>query len=266
MAPRVALDQLARRPEAKRTGIYVLVGDDEKHPGRRRIYVGEGDEVLARIRKHDAERDFWEHVMIFVSKDENLTKAHVRFLEARLISVATEARRATIDNATKPEGGSLPEADLAEMEEFLQHIRMLASTLGVDVFEAATTVQERPSQTASALELGLAGKGYQARAVVVDGRFVVAKGSIARIEEAPSLSASSRAMRVELTETDVLVQDERKGLIFAQDFAFDSASGAAQVISGANVNGRTAWKLGDGRTLKEWEESNVEGPETRVDS
>lgn len=62
MAPRLALESLARRPEAKRTGVYVLVGQDDKHPGRRRIYVGEGDEVLARIRKHDGERDFWGHL------------------------------------------------------------------------------------------------------------------------------------------------------------------------------------------------------------
>jgi hypothetical protein len=179
-----------------------------------------------RIRKHDDNRDFWDSVLIFVSKDENLTKAHVRYLEARLIELAKEARRATLENETAPIPGHLPEADQAEMEEFIEHLRMLASTLGVDVFEpvrqAALTISEP-----NVLKLHFRGRGYEARAVVREGRVVVSKDSFARKEEAPSRQESSRAVRAELLDSGVL-RDEPKGLVFTQDYAFDSASGAAQ--------------------------------------
>ena len=36
----------------------------------------------------------WERTVVIVSKDENLTKSHVRYLESRLIKMAQDARRA----------------------------------------------------------------------------------------------------------------------------------------------------------------------------
>jgi hypothetical protein len=256
MAPRVALDALSRRGEARRTGVYVLIGDDEQHAARRAVYVGEGDDVFVRIRKHDEEKDFWEHVVLFVSKDENLTKGHVRYLEARLIQIATSARRATVMNGTAPEPPKLPEADVAEMEEFLEQTRMLASVLGVTVFETADASSSTTSVAPNEPTLSLSGEGYEARGVVRQGQIVVLKGSVARPKEAPSLSVSSRALRAELLDAGVLAKTP-SGLTFSQDYAFDSASGAAQVINGANVNGRTSWRLADGRTLKQWQDEQL---------
>src|SRR5260370_30775739 len=90
MAPRGALDSVSKREESHRTGVYVLVGPDPTTPGRLSVYVGEGDDVLQRVLLHDKddEKDFWDRVVIFVSKDANLTKAHVRHLEARLLAIA----------------------------------------------------------------------------------------------------------------------------------------------------------------------------------
>lgn len=259
VAQRDALVALAARPEAKRTGVYVLVGDDPAIAGRRAVYVGEGDEVFARIRAHDNDpsKDFWDYVVLFVSKDENLTKAHVRYLEARLIQLATEARRATVTNGTAPDAGRLPEADQAEMEEFLVHVQMLASTLGIDVFQAAAAAPapSTPSRGEEP-EIRLGGDGYSATAVVRQGQFVVRLGSVARLKEAPSLGESSRAKRAELLASGVLTKTDT-GYVFALDYAFESASGAAQAICGANVNGRAVWKLADGRTLKEWQDAQL---------
>jgi hypothetical protein len=129
MAPRVALEALSRRSESKRTGVYVLIGDDQQHAARKAVYIGEGDDVFVRIRKHDDEKDFWEHVVLFVSKDDNLTKGHVRYLEARLIGIANSARRATVTNITAPDLPRLPESDVAEMEEFVEQVRLLSLEL-----------------------------------------------------------------------------------------------------------------------------------------
>ncbi|RYG00997.1 MAG: hypothetical protein EOO07_34755 [Chitinophagaceae bacterium] len=34
-----------------------------------------------RLKEHIAKKEFWHEVIFFVSKDENLTKAHVKYLE-----------------------------------------------------------------------------------------------------------------------------------------------------------------------------------------
>lgn len=257
MAPRVGLEALSRRPEARRTGVYVLVGDDPNHPARRAVYIGEGDDVFTRIRKHDDTKDFWDHVLLFVSKDENLTKAHVRYVEARLIDLGKGARRATVLNIAEPEAGRLPEADQAEMEEFVEHIRMLASTLGVTVFETTPTSSTGKSADASDdVKLSLSGKGYAASAVLRQAQFIVLKDSVARTEEGASLGASSRALRAELLDAGVL-RATPGGHVFTQDYPFESPSGAAQLINGASVNGRILWKLADGRTLKEWQDAQL---------
>ena len=85
VCPRTDLVRLAMRPEVRKTGIYLLVGPSETAASGVSVYVGEGDEVWTRLTTHDANKDFWTQVVLFVSKDDNLTKAHVRWLEATLL-------------------------------------------------------------------------------------------------------------------------------------------------------------------------------------
>lgn len=258
--PRSLLDAFSKREESRKTGLYVLIGEDPEIPGRLKIYIGEGDEVLPRVLAHDkdATKDFWDRVVVFVSKDQNLTKAHVRHLEGRLVELASRAKRCTVDNKTTPIGGGLPEADLAEMEEFLDQVRLLLATLGVNAFEAPSVAAAIGPQPAPqpVLTLRLSGDGYDAKCDLIDGEFVVLNGSTARLAEAPSLGPSSRAARAELVASGVLLKTDI-GLVFAQDYAFGSASGSAQVIVGANVNGRTAWKLENGTPFSEWQEKQL---------
>ena len=83
------------------------------------------------IHNKDEAKDFWEEAVLFVSKDGNLTKSHVRYLESRLIALAKEAKRATLVNGTSPsEQGKLPESDEVEMEEFIIQARLLLGTSG----------------------------------------------------------------------------------------------------------------------------------------
>ena len=90
VCPRTDLARLGARPEVRRTGVYILVGPSEAASASLAVYVGEGDEVWTRLTSHDDSKDFWTWAFIFVSKDDNLTKAHVRWLEATLIR---ESRR-----------------------------------------------------------------------------------------------------------------------------------------------------------------------------
>ena len=90
VCPRSRLDEALKRVEAGRTGVYFLIGDEPTQSHRDRIYIGEGDVVADRIRDHANRKDFWTRACICTSKDANLTKAHVRYLESRLIEGRSE--------------------------------------------------------------------------------------------------------------------------------------------------------------------------------
>ncbi len=107
VAPRSQLADLAKRDEVRRTGVYLLVGPDPDRPGRDRVYIGEGDNVLKRLIDHDkdANKAFWSRTAVVISKDENLTKSHGRYLESRLIEKAVAAVRATCLGSREPHRG-----------------------------------------------------------------------------------------------------------------------------------------------------------------
>ena len=96
LVPRSELHELAGREQLRGTGIYILVGPSE-HGDTDRVYLGEADSVYWRLKEHDrspnGEKDFWTRVVAITSKDTNLTKAHGRYLESRLIQMARTAAR-----------------------------------------------------------------------------------------------------------------------------------------------------------------------------
>lgn len=94
------------------------------------LYVGEAECVRDRLRGHLG-KDFWNHVVFFTSKDENLTKAHIRYLEGRLIDQARSAGRSVLVNGQSI-GSKLPESDREDMEIFLEKINQLLPVLGAD--------------------------------------------------------------------------------------------------------------------------------------
>lgn len=260
VCPRTELAKLSQRETVHGTGVYILVGPSEASPSGMAVYVGEGDDVWTRLSSHDLLKDFWTWVTVFVSKDENLTKAHVRCLEARLIEDIRRAKRAELKNTATPTGGKLPEPDLADMDAFYENVRLLLPALGVNVFASeapTTTVTDGPQEPVFELNWQEA----HGECVIRDGQYVVLEGSTARVTEVDSLGASGRALRERLRGSGILQADARNPqlLCFAQDYPFDSPSAAAAAVAGTGLNGRAHWKLkGTGQTLKEWQSSEVE--------
>lgn len=261
IAPRTSLEALKQRPESSRTGVYILIGEDSDSPGRLCIYVGESDSVISRIISHDVVKDFWHTVVLFVSKDENLTKAHVRWIEARLIELGLAARRAKLFNKKEEGGGSLPEADAAEMSEFLDQIRLVLGSLGFDVFAPLSSARpptiETPQPDVPTFKLENEDHGYDATARVVGELLVVAKGSIARKVEIPALQPTYKVLRAALLANGVLV-DKGDRLEFSQDYGFKSPSQASAVVSGSTINGRKVWVRDDGTSYADWETENAD--------
>lgn len=232
-----------RREEWSRPGVYFLsaLGSQEE---RARLYVGEADDVRDRVDNHVKNKDFWTNVVAFTSKDGNLNKAHVRYLEARLLSLAGRADRVTLLNGTAPPLPRLSEADIAEIEGYLSEMLVILPLLGVVAFEAL----EREAPVGQ--RLVLTGKGAQGTGDDTSEGFVVFEGSRARLDEVPSINAGATRLRARLLADGVLVPDGDH-LRFAKPFLFDSPSTAAAVLLGRTANGRIEWKDSQGRTLKQ---------------
>jgi uncharacterized protein DUF4357 len=216
--------------------------------------VGEGDNVFTRLVMHsrDPTKDFWTIAVICVSKDENLTKSHGRFLESRLIALATSASRASIVNGTNPACNPLPEADVSDMEYFLEQVQVIFPVLGL------TFLQPVPSVTEHRIVFENTDVGAHARAIESDGEFVVLKGSTARKDGSPSWM-NYRELRDELLQAGKLRQsDNPEYLEFKDDVPFRSPSAAAAIAAAANRSGPTMWRVqGSGQTYGEWQEARL---------
>lgn len=252
MFPRSIFPTIKQRAEFSQAGIYLLLGPREDGDGEQ-LYVGEGDPVKPRLDSHYATKDFWNRAVFFISTGSPLNKAHVQFLEARLISLANEAKRLTLENKNQPAESNLSEADRADMEVFLEHLLGILPVLGIYAFE-------QPKRTTSSSQtetLYVEAKGIQARGYESSQGFIVLSGSQAMIEEQPSAATHARGaveLRAELKERGV-IKLEGNALQFTQDFSFSSPSTAASVILGRAANGRTEWKDKQGRVLKAIQEA-----------
>lgn len=249
--PRSIFSDVRERPELQRTGVYVLWGPGESSQ-LLRVYVGEGDGVLSRLDQHARSKDFWTHAAVFTSKDQNLNKAHVQYIEARMVSLANEAKRCELDNANVPRLPALSEADAADAEGFLADVLLCLPVVGLNLFEKAKVVAEEGQ------DLLLRAKGIEARGIDSPEGFVVRAGSTAVKADVPSIQAYLADLRLALVAQGVLTN---AGEVFRleQDYTFASPSTAAGVLLGRSANGRAEWKDAKGRSLKEIQAEGVTG-------
>ena len=256
-APRARLGQLVRREEAERTGIYVLIGPDPDRAAGLRAYIGEADSIGKRLRRHEADddMDFFDRVAFVVSKDDNLTKAHARFLESRLIQMAKQAGTVVLANSTAPGFARLPEADRADMAFFIEQVRTVLPILGFDLFRSPggrAMSQQGADGQSPMFELGAV--GVRATARELDHGFVVLAGSTARRDGTDAFPPGYRSFRDQLVRDGKLVeQPAQEYYRFAADVAFPSPTAAAAVVLARNASGPQEWKLrGTGQTYKVW--------------
>jgi hypothetical protein len=245
-APRTDLEELIDRSEAGQSAIYILNGS-EPETGRAMAYVGEAEILRERLRQH-RNKDFWVSVIAFVSKDENLTKAHIRFLEGKLLEEALAIGRFHLENGMSS-GSRLPEADRHEMEEFFGKMQQLLPVLGSDIL---TPVIVTNGADPSSAELTTTVKGLTARGRRTPTGFVVYKASEAVVTDRSAALPWSINKRRGLIEEGILRKTER-ALIFERDVEFTSPSSAAAVIHGGNTNGLLVWRDSIGRSLKDLE-------------
>lgn len=249
--PRIKIKDCTDRDDLVSTGVYLLFGKDEE--GKDLVYIGEAETILKRLNQHLNQKDFWNETIVFISKDENLNKAHIKYLENRLHDIAKNANRYKVENFITPTQSSISEPDQAEMEEFLENIKMLVNTLGHKVFEEKRDF--RPKQKKETFFIKAA-RGADAEGEPTSDGFVVFKGSKAAGSTVPSMTSNFLNLRQKLIDEKAIVENGNS-YEFVEDYIFSSPSTAAAMVMGRNANGLTEWKLYSGITLKEYESSEI---------
>lgn len=263
-APRARLGELLKRGEAARTGVYILTGPDPDRAHGQLAYLGEADDVAARIRIHvrSADKDFFDRVAVITSTDDNITKGHARFLESRLIGQVRRAGAVAIANGTQPDFQRLPEPDRADMEFFVEQLGLLLPMVGFDLFR-------RPVQSGSSSPkpdgadgtiFTLTTAGAAATGQETDDGFVVLAGSTARRTPTGTFPAGYLALRDQLVADGKLTAESSPELFaFTADVAFSSPSAAASIVAARSASGPREWRVTDGgQTYGDWKAARLD--------
>ena len=247
--PRVHLDDTTKRPELSNVGIYFLFGnsDEETSPI---VYIGEAEDVLTRLNQHNKSKDFWQWAFVCISRAQEFTKVHVKYLEWLCHQRIEKVGRFQLDNKGEPTCPHISEALKADLADYFDTIRILTSTLGFPFLEDI----EAPSKERL---LHCNGKDAEAKGKYLEDGLVVYKGSTANLEEAPASKGTWVAkLRRSLVENKTLVQSD-KVYIFTKNHIFNSPSAAAVTVLGRYANGWKEWKFENGKTLDEEIRQNI---------
>jgi hypothetical protein len=265
--PRQQIKEALSRAESSYTGVYLLTGEKD---GKPTVYVGESEDIASRISTHEQKKDWWTVAVLVTTAANKLNKAHVKYLEARLVERAGSVGHAKLDNGTNPKRPSLSEADIAKMEAFLDNLFIVLPAVRIDVFvertrpsltEAGSSTQQKSDAQPVAVSpaahfvLKVPKHGIEARAALIDGEFIVEANSSARKTWQGKGTGQSFAaqLHAQLRQNGTLADDGPRSR-FTQNYVFTSPSAAASVVTGRPTSGPAAWlEVGSGRTYKAWE-------------
>jgi hypothetical protein len=249
VCPRNRLDELETwQEEVCRPGVYLMVGAEG--PGEREVYIGEGEDALKRVRQHISSKEFCQEVVFFTSKDANLTKAHVKYLEYRLIQKAKKIGRYKVVNGNDATDSALPRSDQATMEEFLENLEILLGALGHRIF---VPLAAAPTKLEPVERFRFSVREAVALGAPVDDGFIVFRGSTGLRRSNDSMGQGNIALKNELLASGKLIVDGEL-VRFTDDVLFGTPSQAGSMINGTSCNGRIHWKrISDNKSLNELE-------------
>lgn len=239
--PRNRLNEAKELKNIDNTGVYILFGVDEE-TGEDRAYIGEAEDIYIRLTQHNKTKDFWNDCLVFVSQNNSLNKAHIKFIENKLYNKAKKVERFILENDTKPTKSSLDGADEIRAVKFYEKIILLTAVYGYHIFDKILTVQEVSEEEIYYINsIGLKATGTQ-----TEEGFIVFKGSQSSEEFKKASTQSLRNKWNELRNQKIVNNG-----IFSKDIIFSSPSTAAAMVLGRNANGLREWKNKDGKSLKE---------------
>lgn len=262
--PRTKFREALRRPEAQHTGVYVLIGEQDGSP---LAYIGEAENIAERMRGHITNKDWWDSAVFISTTGDLLHKAHVKYLESRLVEIARQIGSMPLENGNTPTRSSLSEAAQANMESFLETLGIVLPAIRVDMFlnkarsapKASDVVASPAEPSEERFILQTPKHDLYAEAILRDGEWIVQAGARARSNWVGSTDAKTHYGNLysELMTNGILIV-QNGFAVFQKDFAFSSPSAAGAIINGRSTNGRREWKHGvSGQTYEEWEKDQI---------
>ena len=246
--PRSILTKSSDRQELSNAGVYFLIGKSDDQT-KDKVYIGESEDVLYRLNQHivagQKEWQDWSDCVVFISKDNQLNKAMIKYLESSLYDLTLTADRCELNNGNRPRKSSLSELDAAEMDEYLDNLRLLMGTMGYRFLEPSLTQEQK--RDAVIFFLSSKKTGYDAKGSIAEDGFVVFKGSVVSDGVADSFVTKGYNVLRERLVSDGIIVDRT----FTKDYLFSSYSAAASVIEGHNANGWLDWKDASGKTIND---------------
>lgn len=236
-----------RKVDLDTIGCYILVGVDTS--GDRMVYIGESENIYTRLQDHKKKKDFWDGVYTIQNLGGTFDKAHLTYLEQLMIQTAIATDRYKVENGNGGKFTSIPESKMNECLIYFETIKTLVKALGFYVF----VPEVEKEQLSEEVRFYFKSKDnlWDAQGVFIEEKFIVLKGSIARAEPTKHKKESNELkFRDKLIDEGII--DEVNGvLLFVKDYAFNSPSTAADIVSLGSNSGWKVWKTKDGKTLEE---------------
>lgn len=261
--PRTQVKDALMLKGARHTGVYLLIGQRDDEP---LAYVGEAEDIGRRLTQHVQGKDWWDTAILITTSTDALHKAHVKYLESRLVEAAKSLGHTPLENANIPPRSSLNPAAQANMESFLKVLKMVLPAIGITLFvdktrnKDVTKTANLTSNDSEIFEMHLKKHGIHARARFEHGEMIVIAGSQARNEWIGDRTKRTSYWKIhdELRKAGIL-RLEGNVAVFANDYAFSSPSAASAVIVGRSDNGRTSWQhIQSGMNYAAWEAAQIE--------
>ena len=258
--PRTELDKCKERDDLKQSGVYFLFGTSDE-TGDDVVYIGQagarknGEGILNRLLEHkrNPDKDYWTEAVVFTTSNNSFGQTEISYLENCFCGLALAAKRYDVRNGNDPNHGNITEEKESELEEFVDYARIVMGTLGYKIFEPLFAVQKaaivEPAFADQEPMLHLKTSKAAATGRRTSDGFVVFKGCTVSKEPTKSCPDTIRLLRLKFAE-----RIDAMGIL-TEDTLFKSPSAAAGFVTFASANGLIMWATIDGKTLKDFENS-----------
>jgi hypothetical protein len=176
-----------------------------------------------------------------------------------MIVKAKEVDRYVVHNGNIGRSTTIPESKMNECLIYFDTIQTLIKALGFNVFlpevEKIDLVENPRFYYKQKDNL------WNVEGVYIDEKFIVLKGSKSRKNPTKHKVDSNELRFRDKLIDDGVIKELNGELIFAKDYAFNSPSTAADIVSLGSNNGWKVWKTKDLKTLEEIYQRNVEKDE-----
>lgn len=229
-------------------GVYVLEDTNES-----KYYIGEGDTILARLQSHKNKKE-WDRGFAFTSQNGEMNKAHVQYVESKLIEKLKLSKKAGIvedDNLKQESIPTLDVFDTKTAEDYLEQIISLCRVMDLNIFDKVEISQEMISNINEQFIIKRDGKIIGRMIIGKEensNKFILLKGSLlySKIKPGPAFPNQNT-----LSQLEKLGLLNEKGELL-EDYVFDNPSKPGSLVRGNTSNGWVDWvREIDGATLND---------------